>query len=201
MICSGWFDNEWIQSSLPLGFLQGQWVLFCRFSEMWMSILKNQTHVKVEHTSEFPFGIYWWTFKIKKKNQNSEKMKKKKKIAGDIISHIDTKNHNHLRYSSWDLEWDRVCHFVPFLALSLPYQPRKSKFWKNKETICRCHHFTLPHQKILAYSDIESEESFYSFTQYWTRKLKFGKYVKNTWRYYPFTRVYHKWSWCMAPDV
>ena len=27
---------------------------------------------------------------------------------------------------------------------------------------------------------------------YWPRKLKFGKNVKNTWRYYPFTHVYHK---------
>ena len=29
---------------------------------------------------------------------------------------------------------------------------------------------------------------------YWPRKLKFGKNVKNTWRYYPFTHVYHKWQ-------
>ena len=27
---------------------------------------------------------------------------------------------------------------------------------------------------------------------YWPRKLKFGKKVKNTWRCYPFTHVYHK---------
>ena len=26
----------------------------------------------------------------------------------------------------------------------------------------------------------------------WTQKLKFGKNVKNTWRYYPFTHAYHK---------
>ena len=29
---------------------------------------------------------------------------------------------------------------------------------------------------------------------YWTQKLKFGKIVKQTWRYYPFTHVYHKWG-------
>ena len=33
---------------------------------------------KVGHTSEFSFGIYWWTSK-NLKNQNFEKMKKKKK--------------------------------------------------------------------------------------------------------------------------
>ena len=27
---------------------------------------------------------------------------------------------------------------------------------------------------------------------YWPRKLKFGKNVKKTWRYYPFTYVHHK---------
>ena len=27
---------------------------------------------------------------------------------------------------------------------------------------------------------------------YWTRKLKFGKNVNNTWRYHPFTHLYHK---------
>ena len=27
---------------------------------------------------------------------------------------------------------------------------------------------------------------------YWPQKLKFGKNVKNTWRYYPFTHVHHK---------
>ena len=43
-------------------------------------------------TSEFHFGIYWWTLK-NPKNQNFEKMKK---IAGDIIIlHMCTKNHNH----------------------------------------------------------------------------------------------------------
>ena len=40
-------------------------------------IIKNHTHVKkVGHTSEFHFGIYWWTMK-NLKNQNFEKMKKK----------------------------------------------------------------------------------------------------------------------------
>ena len=39
-----------------------------------------------------------------KKNQNFEKMKK---IAGDIIIlHRYTKNHNHMLYGSWDIEWD-----------------------------------------------------------------------------------------------
>ena len=35
-------------------------------------------------------------------------LKKWKNIAGDIIIlHMCTKNHNHMRYSSWDTEWDK----------------------------------------------------------------------------------------------
>ena len=38
------------------------------------------------------------------KNQNFEKMRK---LAGDIILYMCTKNHNHTRHRSWDMEWDR----------------------------------------------------------------------------------------------
>ena len=42
------------------------------------------THMqKVGHTSEFPFGIYWWTLK-NLKNQNFEKKWKKKKKMLEI---------------------------------------------------------------------------------------------------------------------
>ena len=66
-----------------------------------------------------------------------KKWKKKKKIAGDIIIlHMCTKNHNHMTYSSWDMQWE---HF--------PQQPRKLKFWRNEKSIWRCHHFKLVQQK------------------------------------------------------
>ena len=96
----------------------------------------NHTHEKkLGHTSEFPFGIYWWTLE-NPKNQNFEKMKK---IAGDII-YMCTKNR--MQCTSHNF-----CHFRSFFAL-------------------------LP--------------------QYWPQKLKFGKNVRSTWRYYPFTHVHHK---------
>ena len=38
-----------------------------------------------------------------------------KNIAGDIILHMCTKNHNHMRYGSWDMEWD--WHSGTFFAL------------------------------------------------------------------------------------
>ena len=54
---------------------------------------KNHTHVKkMGHTSEFPFGIYWWTLE-NPKSKNFEKMKEK--IAWDIIIlRMCTKTHN-----------------------------------------------------------------------------------------------------------
>ena len=66
-------------------------------------------------------------------NQDSEKMKK---ASGDVtILHICTKNHNHMRYSSWDTEWDR--QFLSFWAIFFPFNPLTThlikilKKWKN----------------------------------------------------------------------
>ena len=97
------------------------------------------THMqKVGHTSEFPFGIYWWTLK-NLKNQNFEKKwKKKKENAGDITLHMCTKNCNHMRYSSWDMnETHFFCHFRPFFALLPHYWPWKLKFGKKCKSTCR----------------------------------------------------------------
>ena len=86
------------------------------------------------------------------KNQNFEKMKK---IAGDIIIlHICTKNHNHnhMKYNSWDREWDRQ-NYLSFWAIFWPFTPltiQKSKFLRNERSI-RCDHFTLAYQKSWSY--------------------------------------------------
>ena len=54
------------------------------------------------------------------KNQNFEKMKK---IAWPIIILlICTKNHNHMRYGSWDREWERHYFFV-ILVVFCPFTP------------------------------------------------------------------------------
>ena len=56
-----------------------------------------------------------------------------KEIVGDIILHMYTKNHNHIRYSSLDMEWDRM--FVIFDQF-LPFHPpnpqnQNLKKWKK----------------------------------------------------------------------
>ena len=82
----------------------------------------------MRQTSEFSFGIYWWTLK-NLKNQNFGKMKQ---IAGDIIIlHMCTKNHIHMRYSCWDTKWDRIfCHFESFFALMPPNNLENQNFEK-----------------------------------------------------------------------
>ena len=67
----------------------------------------------------------WKTWKIRI-------LKKWKKIAGDIIIlHMCTKNHNHMRYSSWDTKWDRIfCHFESFFALMPPNNLENQNFEK-----------------------------------------------------------------------
>ena len=50
-----------------------------------------------------------------------------------------------------------------------------------------------------AYSDMESDRQFFVILGHFllfypllTQKIKIGKNVKSTWRYYPFTYVHHK---------
>ena len=101
---------------------------------------KNHTHEKkVDHTSEFPSGIYWWTLK-NLKNQNFVEMKKKKLLEISLF-HKCTKSHNHMKYSSWDTELDRfflviLGHFGSFFALLPPtlLATQKTKILKKGKT-------------------------------------------------------------------
>ena len=61
-----------------------------------------------------------------------------KKFAGDIIIlHMCTKNHNHMMYGSWDMEWDRQkilsfwAIFCPFTTPQPPNDPEYQTFEKK----------------------------------------------------------------------
>ena len=80
----------------------------------------------------------------------------------------------------------------PFFATKI--QPQKSKFWKNKKKQLGDRQFFFPFWAF-----------FVLLPHYWPQKLKFGKNVKNTWKYYHFTLVNHKWRsfdvWCLRYKV
>ena len=89
-------------------------------------------------------------------------LKKWKHIAGDvIILHLCTKNHNHMRYSSWDTEWKNfVWSFWAFCCpLSQPpippNNPENQNFEKkNEQSIWRCHHLNLRNKKHNQINDV-----------------------------------------------
>ena len=113
--------------------------------------------------------------------------------------------HNHMRYGSWNTEWDRQ-NILSSLVIFYPLLPAKSKFWKNEKSNCICYHFTHVYHKSWSY-DIcflryKARQDFLSFwaifcplTLLTTRKIKIlKKWHKHAWRYYHCTHVYHKWQ-------
>ena len=167
-------------------------------------IAKNHTHVKkVGQTSEFPFGIYWWTLK-NLKNQNFEKMKKNC-WRYHHFPHCTKPQSYEVQFLRYRAKQNFFCHFGQFFALlppsHPPNNPENQNFEKmkkasggviilnlcNKNTIIWC-----MLTQIWSKTDIifcHFRPFFVLLPHYWHRKLKFGKNVKNTWRYYPYTCV------------
>ena len=82
---------------------------------------KNHTHAnKVGHTSEFPFGIYSWTLK-NLKNQNFEKMKKKKKMLE--ISFYTCVPKTTIIWGTLPGIWSEANFFLSFWAIFCPLLP------------------------------------------------------------------------------
>ena len=125
------------------------------------------------------------------------------KTPGDIIAlHLCTKNLNYMIYRSI------LGHFLHFY----PPKHQKSKFWKKEKNCWRYHHFTHVYQKLQSLdvwirsetdrffchsTDINfchSGSCFATFTPLKSYKIETLKTWKNTWRYYWFTQVYHKWQ-------
>ena len=119
---------------------------------------KNHTHVKkVEHSSLFPFGIYWWALK-NPKNQNFEKMKK------------NCWRYHHFTHVYQKLQSNEIQvifgHFLPFC--SPPNNPENQNFEKMKKAfgdviilnLCNIKH----DHTMYAYSDMERDRhNFLSF--------------------------------------
>ena len=127
---------------------------------------------KVSHTSEFPFGIYWWTLK-NQKNQTFEKMKKKKKFLE--ISSFDTCVPKTAiiwcavpKIQSETEFFVTLGHFFALLTPSPPNNPDNQNFEKMKKAsgdviilnLCNKKHDHM----MYVYSDMECDRhNFLSF--------------------------------------
>ena len=111
------------------------------------------------------------------KIKNFEKMKINHEDI--IISYMCTINDNHMMYGSWDMEhdWQNVLSFWTIFCPSTPYEPEKSKFWKNENNAWKYYRFTQVHHKwqsydvwfliyqvwrtVLSYEQFYDDEQFY----------------------------------------
>ena len=170
------------------------------------SLIKNHTHVrKMVHTSEFAFSIYWWTLKNPKKSD----FWTKEKICWRYhhFTHVSQKPQSYkvqfLRYEvrqSFSSFWAIFCPFNP-LPLNNPKNQNFGGMKKEFGDVIILNLCNKKHDHMMyAYSDMERSHRhiFLSFEaiigllpHYWPPKSKFGKNLKNTRRYYPFTHVYH----------
>ena len=105
------------------------------------------------------------------------KKKKKNYLEMFIILHMYTKNLNHLMYASWDMECDRhnLC------TINEHYMMYGSIIWYGAWQTEFCFHFG-PFFALLSPPQT-------------TKKTKILKKLKNAWRYYHFTLMYHKWQY------
>ena len=96
-----------------------------------------------------------------------------KTFAGDIILHMFTKNHNHMMYSSWDVECDRQkflslwTAFCPFTPLWTQKIKILKKWKKTLEDIIILQIFTI-NDSYMIYGFSDTECSWQNFLSFWT---------------------------------
>ena len=148
---------------------------------MWQTLIGNYVSffTLLPHTP--PLFLKTWKIRI---------LIKQKTIAGDIIIlHMCTKNHNHMRYGSWDTEWNRglFCHIGQFFALFPPKNTENQNFedWKKHLEISSFY-TCVPQMKMCSSWYMEHNThnflsfwtSFFPFTSLTTKKIKLLKKLK-----------------------
>ena len=106
-----------------------------------------------------------------------------------------------MRYGAWQTEFFVILdRFLPFYPTNNPKNQHFQRMEKSPEDIIL--HMCTKNENHMMYGswDIERENflSFWTifcpFTSLTTWKIKILKNEKNSWRYYHFTQVYHKWQ-------
>ena len=128
--------------------------------------------MKVGHTSEFPFGIYWLTLK-NLKNQKFEKMKQKLMgISSFYICVPKTK-------IIWDTvpgiqsETEFFCNFRPFFALSASKMKISKKMRKTQVDINILHKCMRDHDHKLHCSWDMVHDTWNCYFSFWVSFLPF----------------------------
>ena len=123
----------------------------------------QKSHTNKEGGAHLRISSWYLLMNFKNlKNQNFEKWKKKN--AGDIIFHMCTKSHNHMKYSSWDTAfWAIFCPFTPH-----PLTKKENQNFEKKKTasaniiILNLYNKKYNHM-IYAYSDMECDRYNFLF--------------------------------------
>ena len=110
--------------------------------------MKNYTHVKkVGQTSEFPFGIYWWTLKNQIKSEFWRNEKKKKKML-EISSFYTCVPRTTIIWGTAPEIQSETIFFLSFWAIFCPLPfPLPHLTTQKSKTLKRCHHFKFVQQK------------------------------------------------------
>ena len=138
--------------------------IFFSFPKYLSGTKKNNKHVKkVGHTSEFLFGIYWWTWKTTIKNCWCGPIKNKIILIITILhlkkntwryhyfAPVYQKSPWFMIYSLWQTE---IGNFRSIFALLLPYKPKISKLWKHGKNCWRYHHLTHVYKNSQSYDEL-----------------------------------------------
>ena len=127
------------------------------------------------------------------KNLKKHNFEKMKKISGDIILHVCTKNYNHMMFRSWDEAWDRHISFVildHFLHFYSPNNSKNQNFVKMKKApgdAIILHKYTK-HQNHMMYVSWDMECNRQNCSSFWAIFCPFIPLT--TWK----TNILKKWK-------
>ena len=141
-------------------------------------------------------------------------LKKWKESSGDvIILHMCSKNHDHIKYASWDIECDRQSFVIWVIFCSLPhYWPKNLKFWENEKMPGRIIglHLCITIDDHMMYVSRDAEHDRHNFLSFWTaiyllttKKIKILKKWKHFLAKLSFYKCLHlmKITWCVVPEI
>ena len=164
-----------------------------------------------ERQNFLSFWVIFWPFNNPLIIPKTKILKKIKKMCGDIILlYIYVYHKWRSSDDLWFLRYREQQNFLSFWTIFCPFTPLTTwkikilKKWKKTPGDTTILHIWTINDNHMMYGfwHMESNRqtflsfwtSFCPFIPLWTHKIKIFKKMKNTWRFYHFTNVYHKWQ-------